>query len=408
MKILIISLDLALGGFTKSLLYLLECLKGSPIEVDLLLILSPGGTSPAVTLPPNAKVVRFNLTDHFIRSQTVFHKKLASIVLSKRIIYKLKRIILNKTVYRAGGLPKAMAMKLYQTDDILKVKGIKGCLDLTEQYDCVISWCEQFPNYFLAEKVIAKKKIGWIHPDYVGAGFYADIDQRILDKLDYIAVVAESNKESLIKSIPQLAPKVRYIPNRVSVDLVRKMGDMPVNDIGDDEGSFKLVTVARLQNVSKALDRAVRIAARLKSMGLSFVWRIIGDGEDKAMLAKMIAEYDLQNHVILLGAKENPCPYVKKADLFVLQSHYEGKPVSVDEAMVLGTPVLVTDYTSAHEQLENGRCGFVVKNEESAIADKLSEIIRTPKTLEPIREYLRARNWADIEDCSEFMSLLRG
>ena len=47
------------------------------------------------------------------------------------------------------------------------------------------------------------------------------------------------------------------------------------------DNTFKIVTVARIHNISKAFDRAVRIAANLKKRGCKFCWYVVGDGEDK-------------------------------------------------------------------------------------------------------------------------------
>ena len=42
-------------------------------------------------------------------------------------------------------------------------------------------------------------------------------------------------------------------------------------------------------------------------------------------------------------------------------SRHEGKPISVEEAKILCKPILVTNYTSASEQLENGKLGMIAE-----------------------------------------------
>ena len=89
---------------------------------------------------------------------------------------------------------------------------------------------------------------------------------------------------------------------------------------------------------------------------------IIGDGEEKNNLQKLIKKLKLESRVKLLGYKENPYPYIKQAKLLLSTSLSEGLPRVIVEALILHTPI-VTTYSSKGvdevmiEELEN----FVVK-----------------------------------------------
>ena len=61
----------------------------------------------------------------------------------------------------------------------------------------------------------------------------------------------------------------------------------------------------------------------------------------------------MQEHVIILGKKENPYPYIKACDLYIQPSRYEGKCVSVVEAQILRKPVVITDYITSGSQLKD-------------------------------------------------------
>lgn len=71
-----------------------------------------------------------------------------------------------------------------------------------------------------------------------------------------------------------------------------------------------------------------------------------------------------------MGASNNPYPYYKKADVFILTSQYEGKPIVVDEALSLKCPVIVTNYKSAREQV-NENVGAVIDNQDDSISEQL-------------------------------------
>ncbi len=87
-----------------------------------------------------------------------------------------------------------------QTLTRFSVMEYKQKCDLSE-YDCVIAWEEGFTSYFLANNVIAKKKIGYIHPDYQRARFCKYADEIALQGLDKIAFVSNATKKSFQEAI---------------------------------------------------------------------------------------------------------------------------------------------------------------------------------------------------------------
>ena len=103
------------------------------------------------------------------------------------------------------------------------------------------------------------------------------------------------------------------------------------------------------------------------------------------MLNALIKEKSLVDKVILLGARSNPFPYIKKADYFVLTSQYEGKPIVVEEAKVLHTPIIVTNYSSAKNQVSE-KMGVVVDNTDEKLIEQISNVIKSDSQLERIRK----------------------
>ena len=67
---------------------------------------------------------------------------------------------------------------------------------------------------------------------------------------------------------------------------------------------------------------------------------------------------NLQDEVVLTGALSNPCPLLKHCNLMVLFSEYEGTPVTIDEAGVLGVPVLANDVGGVREQIKGNDTVF--------------------------------------------------
>lgn len=89
---------------------------------------------------------------------------------------------------------------------------------------------------------------------------------------------------------------------------------------------------------------------------------ILGDGPLKKDLQMLVDQFELQNHVFLVGQVENPFTVLKMCDCFVLSSHYEGQPMVLLEAMTLGMDILATDIIANRTVLEDGKYGALVDN----------------------------------------------
>lgn len=244
--------------------------------------------------------------------------------------------------------------------------------ELSKHYDVAISTAEFYCNNLVAEKIDAEKKIGWIHPDYSSLHTDTFFDKRTLDKLDYIVTVSNTSKNSLIKVLPEYRNKVYFIPNLLNVEKIIKLSKDKPREYSKISGPI-FVTVARLDNSSKRLDRIVEACRILKDKGFEFHWFIVGGGSDYDAIQTLSEKIKTTDVLHLLGAKVNPYPYIKYADAFVLTSQYEGKPVVVDEAMLLGCPVVTTQYTSAIEQI--GDNGQVVENNDMTAPMEIAEIL---------------------------------
>ena len=82
-------------------------------------------------------------------------------------------------------------------------------------------------------------------------------------------------------------------------------------------------------------------AIRLLS-NVDFELHIIGQGPLHQKLQRLASNLELGGKVKFLGFQENPFPFIKQADLFILSSRFEGMPNVVLEAIALGTPVVST------------------------------------------------------------------
>ena len=111
----------------------------------------------------------------------------------------------------------------------------------------------------------------------------------------------------------------------------------------------------------------------------------------------MIQSAGVEDCVIPIGKRMNPYPFIAAADIMCMPSRYEGKPITVTESMILGTPPVVTEYLSAHDQIEHGVEGFVMPNEDEAITDAVENCMKNSVLLQRMRKKLTEREYGNAD-----------
>ena len=123
------------------------------------------------------------------------------------------------------------------------------------------------------------------------------------------------------------------------------------------------------------------------------------------LIKEKIREEKMENHVILLGKKQNPYPYIKACDIYVQPSRYEGKSVAVREAQLIKKPVIITNYSTAKSQLENEIDGLIVPMENKDCADQMVEIIQDVEKLRKISEACSKRDYSNKREVQKLYKL---
>ena len=288
--------------------------------------------------------------------------------------------------------------------NILMHYGIKSQVDMSrkisQEYDAAIGFIEGWSDqYILSNKVEAKSKIVWIHPDYKASYLIPEIDRRLFKKATNIVVVARSCETNIRNIFPEYADKVRTIENINSVSYIQKRATENTPTV--KLAGINFCTVARCDMDVKGLDRILTALKKIKDGGQTdFLWHYIGDGRDYEQLKKMIEELGLQQNVICYGQMNNPLVILKQMDCFILASRYEGKPVSVTEAMALNVPCIVTEYASAREQVADKRNGIVTENSDDGVYNAIEIIMKKTRFLDEYRS-----NIGDISNRDEVQKL---
>ena len=149
-----------------------------------------------------------------------------------------------------------------------------------------------------------------------------------------------------------------------------------------------IVTVGRLDEI-KGFSYLIRACGILRELDVPFELTIIGEGEERPALERLIADLDLQDHVTLAGvmAQDQVRDHIKNAALFALPSipdkngNMDGIPVALMEAMALGTPVISTRVSGIPELVEHQVTGWMCAPKDAGGLAEGLETLLADRTL---------------------------
>ncbi len=392
-KILIFSHALELGGAERSLVGLLNAMDPAVCDVDLFLMRHEGELMDMIPdyahlLPqvPAYTVLARPMKDtlkegHFLLTAARLAGKICAGRYDKRHHHTDSGVALDYShKFTCPFMPKV------QPDT---------------EYDLAISFLT--PHYFVAQKVRAKKKIAWIHTDYTRVQVNVPSESAMWSAYDYIASISPAVTESFLSTFPALADKIVLIENILPMKLIHKQKEEAA--VGMDFDGIKILSIGRFCT-AKNFDNVPDICDRLVRSGLNIRWYLIGFGGCEDLIYQKIEEAGMSEHVIMLGKKDNPYPYIKACDLYVQPSRYEGKCVTVREAQALGKPVVITDYATAGSQLEDGTDGIIVPMDNESCAKAITALLNNSLKMEKLVQNCQQRDYSNAQEVQKLYRLM--
>lgn len=391
-QLLFVLPSLEAGGGEKSLVTLLNCIDYEQYDVDLVLFVPKGIFLKQ--LPKNVRLLYLN--DDYKTFTSGLSSAIVSFLKQGKLGFAFSRLLytFKSNVIKNKGKAEQYSWKHLQ----------KSITLLPKEYDAAIGFLEKSSIYFVVDCVKAKKKIGFIHNDYVKLDLEASFDLPYFEKLNTIATVSEQCVTVLKEVFPTQKDKVQLLYNIVSAKLIHQMAEEPVTI---DTTKPSLLSIGRL-HPQKGFDLAIEAAALLKQQGLNFVWYIIGEGADRTTLEQAITKNDLEKHIVLLGIKENPYPYIKQTTIFVQPSRYEGKSIALDEAKLLHKPIVVTNFTTAKDQFNHLKNGIICEMEANSLADALTSLLGNESLQNELSLHLSKESLGSEDEIDKFYNIVNG
>lgn len=270
------------------------------------------------------------------------------------------------------------------------------------EYDVAISFLG-IPDV-LINKVNAEIKIAWNHTDYTILGPDEAYDKILYSKINYIVSVSNPCTEQFLSVYPEFSSKAITIQNVLSDSLIKKQSKEKIN-VKFKTDTINLLSIGRFCE-AKNFDNVPFICKKIREKGLDVKWYLIGYGGDEPLIRQKIEEADMQEHVIILGKKENPYPYIKACDIYVQPSRYEGKCVSVIEAQMLNKPVIITNYATSGSQLEDGVDGVIVPMNNDGCAEGIVAVMSDKDLRQRLIENTKTRDYSNSGEIQKIYDII--
>ncbi len=214
----------------------------------------------------------------------------------------------------------------------------------------------------------------------------------IYHQADVILTNAVRLRDNLRARYPE--KRILAIPNIIrspnsSSQSESRLGNSPQADLPKQH----IVSVGRLvpEKGYRYLIQALNLLST-KYQFPKFSATILGEGESKDELSRMVDRHHLSDRMHLTGFCEDIFPILSSANLFVLPSLHESAPNALIEAMEMGLPCIASDVGGVSDLIEDGKSGLLVPAADSeALARAIYRALTDATLADAMGEQARAK-----------------
>ena len=359
-KIVFVAEALWIGGIETALVNLLNCMDYEKYDVTCLVL--RGSLELVERITPRCRLI---VAD---RGRTVTFTE----------VYKHNRLYhLTEESENPSRLHRAMMWSvpaIRWVENRLYIRYIREQMK-DEYFDTCVIYSDRTAE-IAVRAVKADKYLLFYHHGAMRKVWHDEIGYR---KADKIIAVSGAVEQKLRTFRPKYADKMMTIHNLTDVEGIRAKSLEPIPEVFPAD-KFNIVSCGRVSR-EKGMDLAVEAAAELVAMGYDDIhWWIVGGGPAENEVREKITQLHMEDHVTMLGMKDNPYPYIRKADLYVQPSRFESYGLTIAEAMVLGKQIVSTDTDGARELIRNGENGTLCAVAAAEIALAVRHTMEQPNS----------------------------
>ena len=211
-------------------------------------------------------------------------------------------------------------------------------------------------------------------------------DRELLPRYDRIIGVSQLATDAFVQ-LTGIREGVHTCFNPMNSDYVHRLAEEHV-DLPND---LPLICAVGRLCSEKGFERLIVIHKRLLEAGVAHRLVIVGDGEDREYIHRIVNAVDAQDSVILAGYQLNPYPYMKQSKFVVCSSFTEGLPVIAMEALCLGIP-LVSAVPSVQEIFGEEECGLITENDNQSLLEGIRKMLTDEAFYEKIKAGAQRRS----------------
>lgn len=130
----------------------------------------------------------------------------------------------------------------------------------------------------------------------------------------------------------------------------------------------------RIEYEQKRIDLLLKLIEKLSLENINFIMELAGDGPQKAQMEQEVVKIGVEEKVRFLGKinRDKISEFWRRQDICVNISDYEGRSISIIEAMGNGAVPIVTDTSGVREDITNDSNGYIVsKGDYEMMAEKI-------------------------------------
>jgi len=177
---------------------------------------------------------------------------------------------------------------------------------------------------------------------------------------------------------------IRVVHSGVDVEDVLQRARQAPTEVAPVDGQRVILCPARLAPY-KGHTVLFEALAKLLSRQRDFVCWLAGDGGMRAKLEAYAKELGLQNHVFFLGTRRDLPALMSISDVVVLPSLLDSLPFAVQEAQVIGKPVVAFRTCGLPEMIRDGETGLLVEPQNTdALSDRLERLLASTSLRETL------------------------
>lgn len=274
-------------------------------------------------------------------------------------------------------------------------------------FDCAISYHGQSPERLLnlLYRIRAKKKVVWIHGEMSFPSERINGLIKYYKQIDHFFFVSNHTRDSFHRIIPFDLNKSTIYFNPINKgEIVRKSEEKTSNEFSSEY--INLLTVGRLSK-EKGQDMVPAVTRELLDLDFHVRWYLIGDGNHRPEIERLILEKGVEASVFLLGTKTNPYPFMRACDIYVQPSYTEGYSTTICEAGILGKAIVGTKPSGGiADQISDGKDGFIVDASVDGLTKGISQLIENTSLRHQFEDRIRKRNYEGKGEIQKFLRVL--